>query len=298
MAIEVQSDHPIPLSARAANWAKGKGSKTKAGKDKWKRFGWNDIGKPGEFMMCDKTELYIDHGYQRDRIGQDKINEMAASWDWVACGCLCVAVRNGKWYVIDGQHRKMAADKRSDIKDLPCLVFELESRSHEAQAFVDLNSSKTAVDGVDRFKAMVVAGDQTAKGLKELLDQSGRVAAAFPSPRTVACIVLLWKRYRKDAEMFARVWKLICEMAIGQQVNNPIVRSVWWAECRASEQNKSLCNEPYRTALVNAGVNIIKSEVERERAIVGVGGARVEGAALVKWLNRQKLGHAAKLSLD
>jgi len=36
-----------------------------------------------------------------------------------------VALRDdNKWFVVDGQHRKLAADQRSDIRELPCLVFE------------------------------------------------------------------------------------------------------------------------------------------------------------------------------
>jgi len=108
--------------------------KTAQSHDKTARYAWTIKNAPGEFLMIPKSELEVDHAYQRDRINQRRVEELARAWDWIACGCLVVALRDdNKWFVVDGQHRKLAADQRSDIRELPCLVFETAGRREEAR---------------------------------------------------------------------------------------------------------------------------------------------------------------------
>ena len=120
--------------------------------DNIRKYGWKVIDKPGEFYLIPKKDLFVDQEYQRMKINEQRINKFASNWSWIKCGVLTIAIRNDQWYVVDGQHRKLAADKRSDIKHLPCMVFELNDISEEAEAFVSINSSKTNVSGYDNRK--------------------------------------------------------------------------------------------------------------------------------------------------
>ena len=107
--------------------------KNQPGADKVARYNWIIRNAPGEFLMIPKQELEVDHGYQRNAVNQRRIDALCRTWDWIACGCLVVALRDdNRWFVMDGQHRKLAADMRSDIKELPCLVFETAGRREEA----------------------------------------------------------------------------------------------------------------------------------------------------------------------
>ena len=139
--------------------------------DKIKRYGWELVDKPGEFMMIPKEDLYIDEtNYQRSKRASKKITDMSANWSWARCGVLIVAIRNDLWWVVDGGHRKLAADRRSDIKLMPCLVFDFDNEiAKEAKVFVDISDSRTGVGSCDRFKALITAKEESAIGLRALL---------------------------------------------------------------------------------------------------------------------------------
>ena len=77
--------------------------KTQAVADKVTRYNWTIKNARGEFLMIDKTELEVDPAYQRNRINQRRVDELCRAWDWIACGCLVVALRDdNKWFVMDG----------------------------------------------------------------------------------------------------------------------------------------------------------------------------------------------------
>lgn len=56
----------------------------------------------------------------------------------------------------------MAAMRRSDVTELPCLVFEIEDIRDEAQGFLNLNTNRKSMTSVDRLRAAVVAGHEHA----------------------------------------------------------------------------------------------------------------------------------------
>lgn len=284
------------METTSKNTGMTRGEVVKGGFDKIQRYKWAKLKNPGEFALIAKEELHVDHGYQRDRINETRINDMASNWDWVMCGALSVYERDGKLFVMDGQHRKLAADKRSDIKELPCMVFTLESQQKEAGAFVGLNSQKTAVAGIDKFKAMIVAGDKTAIGLNDVLQSTGHKAASSTSVKCVGCVLCLWKLFKRDEAQFRKIWPLLADMCTGTSIVDSLVRGVWGCELKANEKEMSLTEPPLRTALIQAGGAVLAAEIRREVGIAGKGGERVESAALLKWLNRQRLGSKYKLS--
>lgn len=52
--------------------------------------------------------LRIDPSYQRD-VNEPRIKRMAAAWDDRRADTLTVSARDGSFYVLDGQHRLLAA---------------------------------------------------------------------------------------------------------------------------------------------------------------------------------------------
>ena len=134
--------------------------KNNPGADKVTRYNVTVRNAPGEFLMIPKQELEVDSAYQRNRINQRRVDALTRTWDWIACGCLVVALRDdNKWFVVDGQHRKLAADQRADINDLPCLVFETTNRREEAVSFLAINQGRVGVGSLDRYRAQLISGD-------------------------------------------------------------------------------------------------------------------------------------------
>jgi hypothetical protein len=257
--------------------------------DKIKKYNWKISDRPGEFHWIDKDDLSVDFIYQRDKLNNNRISEFASNWCWAKCGALSVAIRNNEWYVIDGQHRKLAADKRSDIQKLPCLIFELDGVSEEARAFVNINSSKTAIQSFDRFKAMIVGKDETAIGLNKLFESTGHRASKGSDIKDVCCLMLAWRLYGKYKDLFTDVWLLAAEINQECQIRDHVLRSLYYTEVAARKIKLSIVNGPVRSFLIKMGGLSLGAMIKKEVNIVGLGGARVESNALIKAINKQKI---------
>ena len=256
--------------------------------DKIKRYDWKTNGKPGEFIWIDKEDLFVDHEYQRTKINNTRLASFASDWSWIKCGVLVVVIRDDKWWVIDGQHRKLAADKRSDITKLPCLLFGSDDKKQEARAFVDINTSKTNLTGYEKFRALIVAGDETAIGLNELLKQRGYNAGIGTDVKTVRCILTVWKIYQQDIKLFKELWPLVTEINQNCQIMDKVTRGIFLAEITARQKSLSLLKKQIQEFLIKWGGEALHAEICKELHIVGGGGSRVEANALIKLINKQK----------
>lgn len=265
--------------------------------DKIKRYKWKVIDRPGTFCEVPKSDLFVDVQYQRSRWNANKITSMAATWSWVACGTLTVAIRENKWWVIDGATRKLAADRRSDITKLPCMVYDLaDSVADEAISFVGINNSKTAVASHDRFKALLVGQDECALGLNALFASTGHKASPHGGTKNISCLMTVWGLYKKNRALMTELWPLISDIHQECQIKET-VKGIFWAEIHARKQGASLLRNPYKSLLIKLGGEFINSEVKREVAIVGRGGYRIEANAILKTLNKNKPRGAKRLDV-
>lgn len=123
-----------------------------------------------KFATIPVSEIKIDTGYQR-RL-REKVNRMVANWDYNLCDVVLVSYRNGKFYVIDGQHR-VAAAKRVGAEFLPCQIVEGLSREEEAARFVALNSGVSPLSQYDTWNANLLCGDPVDTEVKRICDKWG-----------------------------------------------------------------------------------------------------------------------------
>jgi hypothetical protein len=147
------------------------------------------VGSLPVLQYCAPEQLLIDDSYQRSLdadSSQALIRRIAAQWDWGLCQPLFVARRgDGGLYVVDGQHRLAAAVLRGDIPQLPCVVSQFDSATHEAAAFVSLNQQRRPLTALDLFKAALAAGDGEALKIKAALDQAGLRLASTTNNQTM-----------------------------------------------------------------------------------------------------------------
>ena len=104
--------------------------------------------------------LELDHSYQRVETGNAK--NIADNWDDNACEFLLVSYRNGKFYVIDGQHRMIAA-KIKGIESLPCVILVGLTKSEEARRFSVQGVGRKKLTPNDTFKANIECGNTEYK---------------------------------------------------------------------------------------------------------------------------------------
>ena len=267
------------------------------GVDRGARYPWTMKNAPGEFVMIHKSELEVDPAYQRNRINQRRVENLSRGWDWIACGCLVVALRDdNKWFVLDGQHRKLAADMRPDIGELPCLVFETAHRRDEAVGFLAINQGRVALGGLDRYRAQLLAGDKTAFAVDSMLASTGHRAGEKPSARTVSCVQSLYRLAAEDQPRLARLWPLLAELHPDCPMTDLVIRGLWTVDKWLGE--RSVAESPYREKLLVIGGRGLHHEIRREVAVIGQGGSRVSACAIAKYLNKQRLPARLKIELN
>lgn len=140
------------------------------------------IGVPGELQWLPLKQLFIDRSYQRNVLesGKKNIRTIVEQFSWALFGVLVVAHRGtGKYAIIDGQHRALAAVYRGDIEKLPCLVLK-GGIADEALAFAAINGNVTRVHALQSFRAKVVAQEKGALAVVAVANAADVKIAPYP----------------------------------------------------------------------------------------------------------------------
>lgn len=258
---------------------------------KVERYGWVLKDLPGEFAYVDKSLLNVDHSYQRDKVIVSKIRQIASEWSWVGCGCILVAQRpDGTFWVFDGQHRVLASRNRSDIKDLPCMVFQCAEKTQEAAGFLVSNSERKPVSALDKFKALVMTGDPVAKVVSDVFEKLGVVVEANPTDAGhLKCVGRCLQLASKNAAVFEWALDSTIDVCGDQPVHRDILDGLFWIEDRYG-----LCGtKRFNHRLSMATRADILESISKFGAAEGKRGEKVCGTAILKVLNkglREKFG--------
>jgi hypothetical protein len=124
----------------------------------------------------DPCDLYVDDRYQRpvtDR-GRALIKKIAGGkFSWRKY-CLPIVTLNpdGVRVVVDGQHTLIAAATRG-LKRVPWLLVPSVSVADEADAFVGINKSRSAITAMVEHRARVTAGDMDALAVERVCVAAG-----------------------------------------------------------------------------------------------------------------------------
>jgi hypothetical protein len=232
--------------------------------DKVAKYNW--AGKPSENAKLQWLKvglLEVDHSYQRERLYEPQVLSIARAFNWAFFGALTVKKRDGKYFVIDGQHRLAAAIRRGDIHSVPCSVTESCGVADEAVAFVNNNSNRKVVSSFDKYRAMVVACDPTHLGVKEMLEARGLTVSESHSPWAVTfpnCVVSLYKISPID---IAAVLDIQREM-IGQKerMSNLVTKGLFLL-VRRDPQNKQRLIAAADSVFRRGGKSILEQSIRR-----------------------------------
>lgn len=255
------------------------------GIEKTKRYGWITKDEPGTLQMLNKSVLMVHPAYQRDLI-ERKALDIAAAWSWVGCGALVVGRRCGELWVIDGQHRLMAAKRRSDITLLPCLVFDTEDIKQEARGFIDLNTGRKPINAFARQKALLSAGDEVAAFVQKTCDALNLTMKRNPSKagdlRAVAWCV---KRASENANAFVQVLTLAHELsqADGMPIPERLLDGLWLLNQRVEG---GLENRRMNKRLREKGARTLLDAANRAAVFYVAGGGLVWAKGILAELNK------------
>jgi hypothetical protein len=260
------------------------------------RYKWKIQDKPGRMQMIDKLDLEIEEEYQRDGMLEKNIaksREIASEWSWIACGVIVVAERNGRRYVVDGQHRVNAARMRSDIQDLPCIVFRSHGIEEEALGWLTIQTKRKPVTSFEKFKALIAIKDPAAVMVKDLVESAGLTMDRTGTVRTVACVTAMLTAARNRGDILRRVWPLIALLCSGTHVTNILVKALVHIE-RKMPEGQSLTDPAYSRRLMKIGAEGLLDAAKRAAVYHENGTAEIWAAGMVEAINK---GHRNRLEL-
>lgn len=253
------------------------------------RLKWNieACKKPGTFMMIPKESLNIDGDYQRDAVSNAKVFEIARNWNWVLFGTIIVAMRaDGSFWVIEGGHRARASFYRSDISKLPCMVHALDERQEEAKAFLGSNKFKTNVSSFHEFKAAILAGDEIAVGVDDLMRSHGyTVARHSGTPRTIKCITTITRAFKDDRKITEGVFEF-CKLVDDEtQIPAHVFNGIFYAS-KACRPEVILTRDNAKKIKLAGGFDSLIAEINRQKVILGKCGSIVNVRGILNILNK------------
>lgn len=258
---------------------------TQIGMDKIARYGWMMKDAPGEMIRIDKDDLLVHPAYQRDLI-VSKVKAISAAWSWIALGVLVVGLRENKYWVIDGQHRLVAAKRRSDISALPCLVFQTSDLKDEAQGFLDLNTGRKPVSAIARQKALVVAGDEVAAFVAEVCQSLGiTITPNAHSPGNLKCIAWCNRRAADDKDEFRAVMTLATEICMADKmpVAERLLEGLWRINAGVED---GLHNKRLVKRIREKGARTLLDAANRAAAYFNYGGGKAWATGILAELNK------------
>lgn len=109
--------------------------------------------------------------YQRP-VSMGHAREIVKRFDETLFGFPLLSNRDGKWFVIDGQHRVNAA-LALNLKEIECQVVRNLTKEQEAELFLQANVQKRRLSGVDRTFAAIESGSETEKAMRDTFVKHG-----------------------------------------------------------------------------------------------------------------------------
>ena len=248
-------------------------------------FGWKIQDKPGVLIDIHKDELKVNYEYQRS-VNIQKVREYAKNWSWIACNVISVAHRDGICYVMDGQHRVLAARKRADISTLPCIVFESDDVIEEAKGFLAINTNRKPLNARAKFKAMVCSNDTSALLIHKLISQSGRIMNDTSDNTSIRCIGLLTKWARRNPVLLQNMWPLLTELLNGHIFHGRVVAGLLELQDRLDDKDKLYVGK-LKERILSIGYDILLAEIMKASILGNTHGSSVEWAkALLGAINK------------
>jgi hypothetical protein len=110
-----------------------------------------------QFAMVPVAAMRVDRAYQR--ILKPYVRKMTATWDYQKCDVLIVSYRDGRFYIVDGQHRYEAA-KAKGVEFLACQILEGMNQIQEASRFLSQNTLARTLTPYDTWNANLLVGDR------------------------------------------------------------------------------------------------------------------------------------------
>jgi len=132
-----------------------------------------NIGEKPELEWISVDLIDVDSNYQRE-IKPQLVDKILSGFSWSKFGALVLSRQeNGRFSVVEGQHRWKAACLHPRIDAVPAVVVRHDSTKGEADSFLAINRDRMAVTSVEQYWAGLTAGDDAAIAVSKVLQSAG-----------------------------------------------------------------------------------------------------------------------------
>ena len=113
-------------------------------------------------------DMKVDMSYQRTADVR-RVTRIAKNWDDMKANIIHVSKRPDGYYVMDGNHTRLAC-KEAGGKELLCRIYEGLSKEEEAEIFTELNLSQKKPNFSELLRAKAIASNGLERSYLNLLD--------------------------------------------------------------------------------------------------------------------------------
>jgi hypothetical protein len=132
-----------------------------------------EIGTRPQLEWIAIAAVFVDNNYQR-ALKPTLVDKILRRFSWAKFGAIVVSHQpDGRYSVVEGQHRLKAAELHPEIAEVPAVVVSHEDVAGEAQSFLAINRDRMAVTSVEQYWAGLTAGDETALAVSKVLHSAG-----------------------------------------------------------------------------------------------------------------------------
>lgn len=245
---------------------------------------WEEI----EMAFLPVDELYVDIRYQREKLDLKVLKQLYEEFTVKKFGPILVSVREGLYYVIDGQHRAIALSALGSEYIL-CAVINAGGRKEEADIFSS-QVNRARLKPFDFYRAMVEAHDPLHVEIHKWLQANNFQIKGTSHPRAIRFVTSFIKRWERDTEA-CKESILLCASI---EPDEPLHNYVHGGFCYLLRHGVDLT--PHYKKLAMGGYAAIQREanskmVVDERAFRGGKNDLLWASAVLEYLNKRKRVH-------
>lgn len=142
-------------------------------------------------------------------VTQARVDHLVATFDLAQVGTPTVNLRDGSWWVVDGQHRIEALRQLGFTNEkIQCWTHEGLSSEEEAEMFLKLNDV-LIVRALPKFRAAVHAGRPIESDIDRIVRSVGLKVSGDKIDGGVAAVGALGTVYRRGPDVLARSLRII-----------------------------------------------------------------------------------------
>lgn len=234
------------------------------------------------------AELRVSPVAQRD-LRSAWVDQLAAEFDPVRIGKLLVNKRDGRYYIVDGQHRVAAMRQMGwDDQSIECEITDGLTEAEEADLFLWRNK-RLNVRPFDMFRVAVVAEREQETTIDKIVRRSGFTISDHGKVGTIGAVGALRKVYAHGPDVLGRALNIIAGAFDGQPINGQVIEGVGLVCAR---YNGDLNDDHAKAKLsgLRTGVNGLIQRAALNRNKTGRPVSHCTAAAVVDVINAGKGG--------